>query len=135
MFAGDPGAVARPPLRFYYDSEGKWSVSDAAPLPDGRILLVHRDVGWNPIFTSTIAIADPADIRTGAVLRSQRIGVVPRALADNFEGAAVEVVDGRTYLWLVSDDNFQRWQRSLLVQFELVDLPPKRAADSKKAAR
>lgn len=135
MFAGDPGAVARPPLEFFYDSEGKGSVSDAAPLPDGRILLVHRDVGWNPVFTSTIAIADPADIRTGAVLRSQTIGVVPRALADNFEGAAVEVADGRTYLWLVSDDNFQRWQRSLLVQFELIDLPPKRPADSKKAAR
>lgn len=135
MFAGDPGAVARPPLRFHYDSEGKGSVSDAAPLPDGRILLVHRKVGWNPVFTSTIAIVDPAHIRAGAVLRSQTIGVVPRALADNFEGAAVEVADGRTYLWLVSDDNFQRWQRSLLVQFELVDLPPKRTADSKKAAR
>ncbi|WP_338424259.1 esterase-like activity of phytase family protein [Sphingopyxis kveilinensis] len=135
MLASDPGAVTPPPVQFYYDSEGKGAVSDAALLPDGRILLVHRHVGWSPIFTSTIAIADPADIRTGAVLRSQTIGVVPRALADNFEGAAVEVADGRTYLWLVSDDNFQRWQRSLLVQFELVDLPPKRTADSKKAAR
>lgn len=135
VFAGDPGTVTTPPLRFHYDSEGKGAVSDAAPLPDGRILLVHRDVGWNPVFTSTIAIADPADIEHGGGLRSQNIGVVPRALADNFEGAAVEVADGRTYLWLVSDDNFQRWQRSLLVQFDLVDLPPKRPTDSKKAAR
>lgn len=135
MFVGAPGKVTRPPVQFYYDSEGKGAISDAALLPDGRILLVHRKVGWNPVFTSTIAIADPADIRTGAVLRSQTIGAVPRALADNFEGAAVEVADGRTYLWLVSDNNFQRWQRSLLVQFELIDLPPKRPADSKKAAR
>lgn len=135
MFAGAPGAATAPPLRFHYDSEGKGSVSDAAALPDGRILLVHRDMGWFPIFTTTIAIADPAEIGSGAVLRSQKIGVVPRALADNFEGAAVEVVGGRTYLWLVSDDNFNRWQRSLLLQFELVGLPPKAAPGSKKAAR
>lgn len=135
LFTGDPGVETPPPTRFYYDSEGKGSVSDAAPLPDGRILLVHRDVGWFPVFTTTIAIADPADIRPGTVLRSRTIGVVPRALADNFEGAAIEVVDGRTYLWLVSDDNFQSWQRNLLLQFELVDLPPRGAPDSKKAAR
>ena len=135
MFAGTPGATRAPPTRFFYDGEGKGSVSDAAPLPDGRILLVHRKVGWNPVFTSTIAIADPADIKPDGVLRSHSIGVVPRDLADNFEGAAVEVADGRTYLWLVSDNNFQLWQRSLLVQFELMGLPPEKTSDSKKAAR
>ncbi len=34
--------------------------------------------------------------------------------------------DGKTILWLVSDDNFNRWQRSLLLKFELVDLPPRK---------
>ena len=46
--------------------------------------------------------------------------------------------DGRTFLWLVSDDNFNSWQRSLLVEFELFGLPPPQsppAPDSKKAAR
>jgi hypothetical protein len=38
--------------------------------------------------------------------------------------------DGRTFVWLVADNNFNAWQRSLLVEFELVDLP-----GSKKAAR
>ena len=45
---------------------------------------------------------------------------------------------GKTWLWLVADDNFNAWQRSLLLQFELVDLPPARlsvTSDSKKAAR
>lgn len=128
LFAGLP--TGKPDLRFFYDSEGKGAVSAAAPLPDGRILLVHRRVGWNPVFTTELGIVDPADIREGAVVRSRAIGRIPRAVAENYEGAAVAEVGGRTLLWLVSDDNFQRWQRSLLAEFELAGLP-----DSKKAAR
>jgi hypothetical protein len=135
IYTGDPAAPGPAPIRFFYDSRGKGLVSDAAPLPDGRILLVHRRLGFNPVFTTIIAIVDPADIRKDAVVRSQTIGRVPTPLAENYEGAAVSVEDGRTWLWLVADDNFNLWQRSLLLQFELVDLPAARAPDSKKAAR
>lgn len=134
LFEGDPSVPGTRAQRFYYDAEGKGAVSDATTLPDGRILLVHRRVGFDPVFTTTVAIFDPADIRPGAVLRSRTIGRVPGALADNYEGAAVTTDGARIFLWLVSDDNFNRWQRSLLVQFELVGLPV-RAPDSKKAAR
>lgn len=134
VYTDDPAVPGQPPQRFFYDSQGKGLVSDAAPLPDGRVLLVHRRLGFDPVFTTIIAILDPADIRKDAVLRSRTIGRVPRALADNYEGAGVSVEDGRTFLWLVSDNNFNVWQRSLLLQFELVDLPPRRTPDSKKAA-
>lgn len=135
VFAGDPAAPGPAPIRFFYDSRGKGLVSDAAALPDGRILLVHRRLGFDPVFATIIAIVDPADIARDAVVRSQTIGRVARPLAENYEGAAISVEQGRTYLWLVADDNFNIWQRSLLLQFELVDLPPIRAPDSKKAAR
>ena len=135
IYTGDPAAPGPAPIRFFYDSRGKGLVSDAAPLPDGRILLVHRRLGFDPVFTTIIAIVDPADIAKDAVVHSRTIGRVPRPLAENYEGAAVSVEDGRTWLWLVADDNFNVWQRSLLLQFELVDLPPTRAPDSKKAAR
>lgn len=130
LFTGDPAEPGTKVIRFFYDSQGKGLVSDAAPLPDGRILLVHRRLGLDPIFTTILGIVDPADIRPGATLTSRKIGRVPALLADNYEGAAVERRGGRTFLWLVSDDNFNNWQRSLLVEFELVGLP-----DSKKAAR
>jgi len=135
IYTGDPAAPGPTPIRFFYDSRGKGLVSDAAPLPDGRILLVHRRLGFYPVFTTIIAIVDPADIRKDAIVRSRTIGRVPAPLAENYEGAAVSVEDGHTWLWLVADDNFNVWQRSLLLQFELVDLPPARAPDSKKAAR
>ena len=130
LFTGDPAKPGQRGLRFFYDAEGKGQVSDAAPLPDGRVLLVHRKLGLSPLFTTILAIVDPAEIRKGGVVRSVAIGQVPEPLRDNFEGAAVMVEDGQTFLWLVSDDNFNKWQRSLLLKFELVDLP-----DSKKAAR
>lgn len=130
VFAGDPVTADSPPVRFFYDAEGKGSVSDAALLPDGRILLVHRRLGADPVFTTILGVLDPANIGPDRLVRSREIGRVPKRLADNFEGAAVEVRDGRTWLWLVSDDNFNSWQRSLLLEFELVGLP-----DSKKAAR
>ena len=135
IFTGDPAAPGPPPIRFFYDSRGKGLVSDAAPLPDGRILLVHRRLGFDPVFTTIIAIVDPAEIRKDAVVRSRTIGRVPTPLAENYEGAAVSVEGGKTWLWLVADDNFNAWQRSLLLQFELVDLPPTPTPDSKKAAR
>lgn len=130
LFTGDPAEPGTKAVRFFYDSEGKGLVSDAAALPDGRILLVHRRLGLDPVFTTILGIVDPAAIRPGARLTSRMIGRVPAALADNYEGAAIERRGGRTFLWLVSDNNFNNWQRSLLVEFELVDLP-----DSKKAAR
>jgi hypothetical protein len=135
IYSGDPAAPGPAPVRFFYDSRGKGLVSDAAPLPDGRILLVHRRLGFDPVFTTIIAIVDPADIGKDAVVESQTIGRVPRLLAENYEGAAISVEDGRTWLWLVADNNFNVWQRSLLLQFELTALPPKKTPDSKKAAR
>lgn len=130
LYRGDPTKAGQPPLRFFYDSEGKGLVSDAAPLPDGRVLLVHRRLGLSPVFRTILAIVDPAEIRAGGVIRSQQIGRVPDALSENYEGAAVVVENDRTFVWLVADDNFNGWQRSLLVKFELAGLP-----DSKKAAR
>lgn len=119
LYHGDPSVPGTRVDRFFYDSRGAGLVSDAAVLPDGRLLLLHRRLGIAPLFTSIVALADPADIAPGHTLTAEAIGRVPTALSDNFEGAAVTVEGGRTFLWLVSDNNFNRWQRSLLLQFEL----------------
>ena len=53
LFARDPigdEAVSETPLRFAYDAQGKGRVTDAAALPDGRVLIMHRIIsafeGW-----------------------------------------------------------------------------------------
>ncbi|MFC3784761.1 hypothetical protein GGR90_003129 [Sphingopyxis italica] len=132
LYIGDPAEPGPAPTRFFYASDGRGAVSDAASLPDGRILLVHRRLGFDPVFTTILSVADPADIGKDAILRSRTIGRVPRPLAENYEGAAVSVENGHTFLWLVADNNFNVWQRSLLLQFELVDLPPKGRQTAKR---
>lgn len=129
LYRDDPAVPGIVPTRFFYDAGGKGLVSDAAALPDGRVLIVHRRLGLSPLFTTILAVADPAEIGRDGVWRSREIGRVPEALRENYEGAAIGVEAGRTFIWLVSDHNFNSWQRSLLLKFELVDVP-----DSKKAA-
>lgn len=120
LFSGDPAARRTPFFRFRYDSGGQGSVTDAAALPDGRILILHRKLGLSPLFTTSIAIADPRRLSAGATLTSRPIAVIrTRVLAENFEGLAVEEGSGPVAIWLVSDDNQNRWQRSRLVRFTI----------------
>jgi hypothetical protein len=110
---GDLGAV---PLRFAYDSEGKGRVTDAAALPDGRVL-IHRDTSLSERWISTLAVADPARIRSGVMWRSIPIARFAwPGLNENFEGIAVSGgADGVT-IWMASDDNLAAWQRTLLLR-------------------
>ena len=39
---------------------------------------------------------------------------------DNMEGLAIRKEEGRTFIYLVSDDNFSPLQRTLLLKFELL---------------
>src|SRR3546814_19118940 len=57
LYTGDPAEPGPAPIRFFYASDGRGAVSDAAPLPDGRILLVHRRLGFDPVFTTTLSVA------------------------------------------------------------------------------
>jgi hypothetical protein len=40
-------------------------------------------------------------------------------LVDNMEGIAITNEGGRMIVWMVSDNNFNIWQRTLLMKFEL----------------
>src|SRR3546814_87502 len=68
LYPGDPVADDRPPLRFFYDRQDKGELSDAAILPDGRVLLIHRKLGIAPFFTTIVALLDPPDIRADGEL-------------------------------------------------------------------
>lgn len=51
---------------------------------------------------------------------AQRLTLSRPVLTDNFEGLAAEVLaDGRLRLWIVSDDNFSKLQRTLLYAFDV----------------
>ena len=88
--------------------------SDAARMADGRLVLLVRRPTWRG-FESELRIA------AGAGKPARRIALNVGAL-DNMEGvAAAPLPNGGTRLWIVSDDNFRPWMRTLLVT---LDVPP-----------
>lgn len=62
-------------------------------------------------------------IRAGAVLRGALVAQFAHPFAtENFEGlAALQGADGATFLYVLSDDNFNGFQRTLLLLFHLDD--------------
>lgn len=119
LFDSDPVEGGRP-VRFALVAAGRGRVTDAAALPDGRVLLLFRDLTLRERWVSTLAVADPATIRPRGRWRARTIARFVRPqIADNFEGLAIEpqpLRDGRVGIWMVSDDNRVGWQRTLLLR-------------------
>ena len=121
LFARDP--VAYPderPIRFALDAGGRGRITDAAALPDGRVLLLFRGIGLTRGWISTLAVADPTVIRARQPWQSRTIAKFERPqIAENFEGLAIEPRRSPTdpiAIWMVSDDNLAAWQRTLLLR-------------------
>ncbi|MDZ4138075.1 MAG: esterase-like activity of phytase family protein, partial [Erythrobacter sp.] len=99
--------------------------TDAACKGDGTCYVLFRS--FTPGYgnrAAIVALNPDADPETLAVL-------APPLMLDNFEGLAVREAQGRTFLYLVSDDNFRNCetkpgdgcQRTLLMKFEIKGEP------------
>jgi hypothetical protein len=134
LFACDP-ATPGTPLAFQFAVEPDYDPVDATQLPDGRVLILLRRVAYTlpARFDTAIAVADPRSIRAGTVWRGTVIQRLSGGVfADNFEGIAfVPAPDNAGggsasgAVWLVADDNFSVFQRSLLVRFAWPGLSPR----------
>jgi hypothetical protein len=111
------------PGQFSLRRTNDYDVSDAVLLPSGDLLVLERKFS----------------LLAGVGIRIRRIGlksVVPGAVVDgpsifdadlgheidNMEGIDAHVTpEGDTVLTMVSDDNFSMIQRTLLLQFTLVE--------------
>lgn len=91
--------------------------------PDGKLYVVFRD--YTPLLGVSIMIRryalgpdglpDPAS-REDLARFETRTGI------DNMEGISLwQDLDGRTHLTLISDDNFSRLQRTILVDLEVLE--------------
>ncbi|MFU7528304.1 esterase-like activity of phytase family protein [Qipengyuania sp. ASV99] len=87
--------------------------TDAACASDGACYILLRD--YTPGVGNHAAIL--------AVRRAEEPRVIatfdPSITIDNFEGLALREQYGKTYLYIVSDNNFSSSQRTLLLKFEI----------------
>ena len=111
------------PGQFSVRRTQKFDISDAALLPSGEILLLERKFslveGLNVrIRRIPLQSLAPGALVDGPVIFEADLGNE----VDNMEGIDAFVTpEGETVLTLVSDDNFSLLQRTLLLQFTLVD--------------
>lgn len=145
VFAGDPLSSTKVE-RFTLAAPPGYRPVDAAQLPpapngaggDVLILLRRLEGRFPPRFSSALMLARldslAAALRGGGTWRGGVALRLDGELAENYEGLAVEPRDrAPPLLFLVSDDNFSIFQRSLLLAFEWRGLPGSERAKAASA--
>jgi hypothetical protein len=95
--------------------------SDCAFLPDGDLLVLERGVALLAFKIRLIRIP-AAEVRAGSQMKGEVLLQSSGPDIDNMEGVAVHTgPGGETRITLISDDNFNDWERSLLLEFALPD--------------
>lgn len=103
----------------YQTPAASYAVTDMVQLPDGRLLLLLRNLVWGvPPFDSLLAIGEPPrGGQTEPFAPSITLDLTKVIPAENYEGLAVrERTDGDLDVWLISDDNLAAMQRTLIVK-------------------
>ena len=111
------------PGLFSVKASGDFDVVDCAVAPNSQLLILERSFSWRRGVAMRIRSVPLADIVPGAVLEgSELISADMGFEIDNMEGLSVHrTAKGETVLTLVSDDNFSMLQRTILLQFTLLD--------------
>ena len=108
---------------FTYRAAPGYRTTGAAVLPDGDVLVLERRASLLSGLGARIARVALADIRPGATVQGEELARLEAPLlTDNYEGiAAVPGADGETLVYVVSDDNFNGFQRTYLLMLALPD--------------
>ncbi len=114
----------------WLQSGGKWHpiawrrtlpyrATDAATLPDGDLLVLERRYSFASGPGARLSFVAAEDIRPGARLTGVALAeLAPPQTVDNFEGVTARAApDGGVLIYLLSDDNRNLLQRTLLLQF------------------
>jgi hypothetical protein len=119
IFTGDPTG-AGVPQRFAYEPYGRYDPSDVTALPNGDLLVLDRGFRLPFTFSARISRVEARDVAAGRIARGRLIATIDAPLIhDNFEGIDTTVENGKTIVWIVSDDNQMFLQRTLLLKFRL----------------
>ena len=120
LFDGDPAVPGTAVRKLGYRVPPGYSVTDAALLPDGRLLVLHRRFAILEGVSAKLVVAPLPKLGEGAVISGKEIAELrPPVNVDNMEALSVTSEKGRVIVWIASDDNFNPIQRTLLMKFAL----------------
>ena len=111
------------PGQFSIRRTDKQLISDAVLLPSGELLILERKFSWFTGINIRIRSIPLKSIAPGALVDGPALFNADLGHeVDNMEGIDAHVTpEGETVLTLISDDNFSLLQRTLLLQFTLVE--------------
>ncbi|MBC7906735.1 MAG: esterase-like activity of phytase family protein [Rhodospirillaceae bacterium] len=103
--------------------EGLFHPTGAATLPNGDVLVTERRFTWIGGVALRLVRMNAASVRPGAVLSGHELfRLEPPLTVDNYEGIALrQRADGRVVAYIISDDNFNPFQATLLMAVLLPD--------------
>ncbi len=131
LFSGDPVEPGTVISRFRFRPPANYRVTDAALLPDGRLLVLNRSIGFPKGFTAKLTVVNTTDIATGSQVRGRVIATLATPLlVDNMEGLAITRDGKSVIIWLISDNNFNFWQQTLLMKFKLSERHQKKKPEA-----
>jgi hypothetical protein len=111
------------PGQFAVRRTEKFDISDAVLLASGELLILERKFSWFTGIDIRIRALQLKSIAPGALVDGPELFRADLGHeVDNMEGIDAHVTaEGETVLTMVSDDNFSLLQRTLLLQFTLVE--------------
>jgi hypothetical protein len=111
------------PGQFSVRRSNNFDISDAVLLPSGGLLILERKFSWLTGVGIRIRSIPLKTIAPGAVVDGPSIFDADMGNeVDNMEGIDAHLTpEGDTVLTMISDDNFSMLQRTLLLQFTMVE--------------
>ena len=111
------------PGLFSVKPSDEFDVVDCALTPNSDLLILERHFSWRRGVAMRLRRVALSDVVPGAVLEGVTLISADMGFQiDNMEGLSVHrAANGETVLTLVSDDNFSIIQRTILLQFTLLD--------------
>jgi len=117
IFDGDPSVPGTRVRGLRYRPPTGYRATDAALLPDGRLLVLNRRFALLEGVTAKLVVVRA---RRGFLTVAEELADFrPPVTVDNMEALSVAREAGRTILWIASDDNYNPLQRTLLMKFAL----------------
>ena len=94
--------------------------TDAVEVAPGELLVLGRAFGAVDGISANLS-----RVTVGSAMVAHEVArLKPPLTIDNMEGLALRHVGGRTFVYIIADDNFNAWEKILLLKFELL---PERA--------
>jgi hypothetical protein len=120
LFEGDPAVPGTKAVSIRYRPPQGYRITDAAALSDGRLLFLNRRFGLPEAFTAKLTLAPKPGAGAIELLSGTEIAhfQLPGPV-DNMEALSVTREDGRTIVWIASDDNLNPIQRTILLKLAL----------------